>query len=40
MHKLIYSIIQNNLSLFILNLKTEKIEQEQRTTQGGYRVLP
>lgn len=29
MHKLIYSIIQNNLSLFILNLKNEKIEQEQ-----------
>lgn len=40
MHKLICSIIQNDLSLFILNLKTGKIKGEHQTMPAESHALP
>lgn len=40
MYKLIYSIIENNLCLFILNLKNRKTKPEQQTKQAEKQVLP
>lgn len=40
MYKLIYSIIQNNLSLFTLNLKNGKTKPKQQAKQAENHVLP
>lgn len=39
MYELIYSIIENNLCLFILNLKNRKTKPEQQTKQAEKQVL-